>query len=890
MQGLRELARRLRDTFRKQRVEAELDAEVKAHLQLLAEANERRGMPRKEAYEAARREFGGVEQMKESYREQRGLPFVETLVGDLRFAIRVLGRNPGVTALIILTLALGIGANTAIFSVVHFVLLKPLPYPQGERLAVVWSIYGNEGRAPASGPELSELRARSRLFEDFAGIWAQQGALTGEGEPEQVKLGQVTWNFLPLLSAKAQAGRYFAPQEQGSSAPKVIVLSDGLWRRRFGGDPKVVGQAVRLDGVPRTVVGILPAGFRLLFPEGSSVPPEMDAYIPFPTDLATDPADQGYIRVIGRLKEGVTLEQAQAEAEQLAAGLRAMYPTFAEQSLGLQIVALHGDVVQHLRPALLTLFAGVGFVLLIACANVANLLLSVAGERQREITVRAAMGAGRSRLVRQLLTESVLLSCLGGAAALVVAWWGLRWLTLLRPVEMERLGAMELNLVALGFTFGVALLTGIGFGLAPALSGTKIELAGSLKEGGRNSTPVNHRFKRGLIACEVSLGVVLLVGAGLMLRTFSALLRSDPGFVADKVLTFRLSLTAGKYYEPDAAVHFFRELQRDLSEVPGVEKVGVTSHLPFEDSLPNWYSYYWKEGTPKQEQNTVMADYRSIFPGYFPSIGAVLVSGRDFDQIDMTENRGLAIIDEQVAGKMWPDGKAVGKKLNVESRAALSKDFVREDVEVIGVVRHLQYHSLTDPVRGQIYLPYSRAAREHMALTIKTTGNPQELATAIRREVAKLDKDLPVYGMQPMTDYVAKARRATRFVATLAGVMAGLALMLACTGIYGVTSRAVLQRTSEIGVRMALGAQPRQVFRIILRDGMAPVIGGMIAGLVMALLLTPLISGLLFGVRPTDGPTFLMSGALLGLVAALACYLPARRATRVDPIQALRYE
>jgi predicted permease len=881
---VREGIARLLGLFQKRGCEQGLDAEMRAHLEALTEENIRRGMNAEQARHAAHREFGGVEQAKERYRDQRGLPVVETLLADLRFAVRQLGRRPGITALMIVTLALGIGANTAIFSVVHAVLLAPLPYPHSDRLAIVWSVFGKEGRAPASGPEFAKLASDSRLFEEFAGIWVQSGALTGEGEPEQVRLAQVTWNFPSLLAKKPQAGRFFLPQEQGKMAAPVILLSDGLWRRRFGADPRVIGQPVRLNGQPRTIVGVMPDDFRIVFPEGSSVPPEMDAFIPFPSDLAKGAPDQSYIRIVGRLRAGVTLAQAQSEADQIATMLRSSYPDFAEQSLGLNVVPLHGDVVRNLRPALLALLAGVGFLLLIACANVANLLLSLADERRREMTVRAAVGAGRGRILRQLLTESVLLSCLSGAAALLLGWCALKLLLYLRPVELERLGAIGLDFTAMGFTFGIAVAGGLLFGLAPAIASTKINLVESLKNGATILAAGRHS-RNALIVCEVALGIVLVIGAGLMLRTFNALLRSDPGMRAGSVITFHVSVASAKYWESGAAVNFFRTLQKNLAALPGVEAAGLTSHLPFDDTLPNWYSYYWPEGAAKQDQNTVMADHRSVLPGYFSGIGAVFVAGHDFDSFDVAENRAIAIVDDTVARKAWPNGDAVGQRLNVENG-----DFERDTVEVIGVVKHIQYHSLTDQVRGQVYLLYPRAIRQHMAFTIRSSSDPQILVPLLRQEVAKLDKDLPIYNIQSMDDYVAKARRSTRFLVWLAGAMAGIALLLACTGIYGVTSRAVSQRTNEIGVRVALGAQARDIFRVIVREGMAPVAAGVFAGLVLSLLLTPLITSLLFGVRPADFGTFLASSIFLAGVGLLACYFPARRAIRVDPLVALRYE
>jgi putative ABC transport system permease protein len=569
----------------------------------------------------------------------------------------------------------------------------------------------------------------------------------------------------------------------------------------------------------------------------------------------------------------------------LAGQIRAEYKTFADPPLTLQVVPLQGDVVRNIQPALLALFAGAGLVLLIACVNVANLLLVRANERTLEMALRTALGAGRGRLIRQLLTESLLVSCCGAVAALGFGWCALRLVLAMQPKEMERFSAIQMNPPVFAFTFAVAIIAGVLFGLSPALSTRKLDLAVSLKDTRQTATRSGGRQRNLLVISEVALGFVLLIGAGLMLRTFVRLLRVNPGFDATHVLTFRISVASVKYQTGDEAVQFFRKIRENLSRMPGVEAAGVISHLPFDDSLPNWYGFYWREGASKHEQNTTMADFRSSLPGYFKSMGVSFRAGRDFDDHDVAENLHLAIIDDTVAQEAWPGQDPVGKLINIENG-----DFVRDTARVIGVVKHLQYHTLTNQVRGQIYLLYPQAIRAHMAVTLKSSVSTQTLLPLIRQQVAALDKDLPIYRVQPMTDYVESARRQTRFVTLLAAIMGGIALLLACIGIYAVTMYSVLQRMREIGVRTAMGATPRQLFALVLRQSMLPIAIGLLAGFVLSLMLTPFLSSLLIGVRPTDIPTFGAGALILSTAGLIACLLPARRATRIDPMIALRYE
>jgi len=883
--SLRSLASTL---FRRSGLEDELDEEIRSHIQRRADDLERSGLPRAEAERRARIEFGGFQKFKEECREELRGFWLQTVWTDVHFATRMLRSSPGFTAVAVLTLALGIGANTAIFSVVNAVLLRPLPYPNAKRLAMIWSTWGNETRGPASGPELVELRNRSRAFEEIAGIWVTSGTITGTVEPEQVRLALTTANFLPLLAERPQLGRFFAPGEDREGAAPLIILTDGLWRRQFGANPSIVGQTARLNGNNFTIVGVLPRDFKLLFPDSRMA--DVQVFIPFLNDLEAQNRDTAYIRMIGRLRRGVTVAQAQSEAESLALQLRGEAKEYAEQSLHLSVLSLQEDDVRSVQPALVSLFAAVVLVLLVTCANLANLLLSRSGGRRHETALRAAMGAERRRIIRQLLTENIFLGCLGGIAALGIAWVALKWILSLQPEGIYLLMAPKLDVGVLAFTLVLSILTGILFGLAPALSVARGDLVEILKESGKTTTTGKPWLRQLLIVSEVSLGCILLVGTGLMVRTFTSLLRVDLGFHPEKVLTFQLSFPWSRYGTVESVTSFLKELRTDLSAMPGTQSVGGVSHLPLDEGLGNWYSYYWPEGAPVQQQNTVMADHRSTLPGYFRTIGATLLAGREFEDTDDAVHTHVAIVDDTVAEQVWPGQDAVGKKLSVEDSPAGAFQFIREPVVVIGVVKHIQAHSLTDKGRGQIYLPVSLAPRPAFSLAVRTTAPIETFAAYVQRAVKKLDKEMPVSNLRPQMEYVEKARAQTRFVTVLAGALAALALFLASIGIYGVTSYSVAQRKREIAIRMAVGANSADVGRMVLRQSGLPVVAGVLAGLAMAAALTPLLSGLLYGVRPSDPLTYGAISVVLAAVGILACYIPARRATKVDAMIALRCE
>jgi predicted permease len=890
MEWLHRISSFFSNLFRQKRLDSELDGDVDGYLGMLIEEKIGGGLNATEAHRQAMLEMGGVTQVKELTRDARAGSLLVSFLQDLRYALRLLRKKRSFTIFAVLSLCVGIGVNTAIFSVLHAVLLEPLPYEAPQQLAIVWSVFPGEGlsRSPASGPELDELRKRSKLFREFGGIWVGSGALIGEGEPEQIKLGQVTGNFFSVLGAKPSLGRTFFPDEEGGRAP-VVILSDGLWRRRYGADPHIVGRSIRTAGPTLTVVGVMPRNFELIFPTEANVPSDIQAWIPFPFPIEKSPRDLGFIRVIGRLRPNVSISQARSELEGIARDLRAQFHEYSDQQLGLRVVAMQADAVKEVRAPLMALFAGVMLVLLIACANVANLLLALSSDRTREITMRCALGATRLRIIRQLLTESITLGALGGAAGIARAALLLKLLPLLWPDVVPRLQGATLNGPTLLFTLALSVLTGVIFGLTPALGASKVRLIESLKEVGKNFAPGRQRLRRLLVLAEVSVAFVLLTGAGLMLRTLTHLLRVDPGFRSQGVITFAISLPGNRYPDDVKRIEFLRRLEKDLCGLPGVEAAGSISHLPFDD-FPNWYSYYFPEGTPKEQQNTVMADHRSVSPSVFRTLQVPLIAGRLFTETDDAHHPRVVIVDDLLAEKTWPGQDAVGKELNVE--VIENNDFKQEWAEVVGVVKHVRYHSLMRQVRPQVYLPYMQSPRPQlqMSFALRVGGTPESMADAIRHVVANIDKDLPVSKIRALDALVAAGGTRTRFTTLLSGFLAFIAMLLASIGIYGVTSYSVAQATNEIGVRMALGAQRRDILRMVLSQSMLFVFFGVIVGAICSAALAPWLSALLFEVKPLDVFTFALVMTVLLSIGLLACLLPATRASRMDPMAALRYE
>jgi putative ABC transport system permease protein len=891
MSAVRRIRSLLRNLFRRDRVERDLDDEVASALDMLVDEKVAAGLDPREAGRQARLELGGVDQVKEAVREKRAGALLETLWQDVRYAARMLARSPGFSAVAIATLALGIGANTAIYTVLEAVLIAPLPYAEPSRLVMLWTDFreSKQPRVPASGHELLEIRRRSRQLQEVGGIWVGAGSLTGEGEPERVRLALTTWNFLPIFGVPPQLGRTLLPSEEGSSGDRAVVLSDAFWRRRFGADPGVVGRGVRIDGGLVTIVGVMPPGFDVVFAGDASVPPGIEVFTTFGRDLAEYPRDMGWIRMVARLAPGATPASAQAELAGIAERLRAEFAEYATPGLELEAVPLHADAVREVRPALLALFAGVGLVLLIACANVAGLLLVRAARREREIGLRAALGASRGRIARQLVTESVVLSGLGAVLGLLVGRAGLAALLALRPAGLARLDATGLSGSVLVFTLLLAGATGILCGLAPAAAVGRRDLARALQEGGRGASAGRTRAQRILVFGEVALGFLLLAGAGLLVRTFAALSGAEPGFRGDGTLTFQVSLQGGRYPDDASRRRLARDLSARLAALPGVSSVGAASHLPFDD-YPNWYEYYWREGAPEAEKTAAMADHRAVLPGFFASIGAEVTRGRAFTDADEAGHPNVVVVDESLAKRTWGSENPIGKRL--VSTFIHEGSFDLTPAEVVGVVRHVRYRDLGADGRGQIYVPYLQSVRPELAFTLRAAGgtDARSLAGPARREVARLDPDLAVSKVRLLEDYVRQAGAAARFTSVIAAVLAGLALALAAIGIYGLLAYSVAQRSAEIGVRLALGGSPAGIVWLVVRQAVALVAGGVAAGLAGATVLTRSLEKLLYGVGPRDLATLAGAAGVLAAAAALAALLPARRAARVDPMTALRAE
>lgn len=803
---------------------------------------------------------------------------MSSFLQDVRYAFRQLRKSPGFTAVAVLTIALGIGANTTIFSVIESVLLRPLPFGVPDRLVWLNGKMPMTDEAAVSPLDFRDYRASNRTFDQMAamGYEAAPSNLSGD-KPEQVLTTVASANFFECLGIHLLLGRDFVRSDEQVTEPQVAILGYGVWKRNFGGDPKIVGRTIRMDGGTLTIVGVLPSDVPLLS--------EAQIWLPTPMQNRWLNIRGGHsLKAIGRLKPGVALQQSQADLDAIASQLQQQYPD-TNKGWFMRQRPLRDVLVGPVRPALLLMWGAVGLLLLIACVNVANLLLARSISRQREFALRAALGASRVRMVRQALTESLMLSVPGGALGVIAAWSGIHALHALAPLKVPRIDESGINSLVLGFTVGISMLTGIAFGLVPALQSSTTAFNEGLKESGRTSAPTSHkRISSALVIGEIAMSLTLLVSAGLLLKSFWRLIHVSPGFQTDHVVTARLSLPPsayGRYGDPRARVQFWRELEDRVKALPGVEAIGATSELPLSGQHSD--EPFHIPGRVYGPSEFDDAQFRPVTPGYLSAMRIPLISGRWLSEHDDADSARVVVVNQAFVKHFFPDGDVLGKRLQLVGDPQIP----REIVGVVGDVRHI---ALSEPDWPEMYVPYAQYAPATMNIVVRAAANPLNLAAALQAQVGDVDKDITLSAVTSMDNVLEASVARPRFSSELIGIFAALALMLAAIGLYGLMAYSVTQRRNEIGIRMALGATREDILRLVLRRGSALALVGLAIGLITSIAATRLLSSMLFAVSPNDPQTFSAIAFLLAGVALAACYIPACRAAKVNPMVALRYE
>jgi predicted permease len=845
-----------------------------------------RGESRDDARRAVAVEMGGLDQVKEQVREVRAGRLFDETWRDVVYACRGLRRAPGFTAAALSTLALGVAANTAIFSVAQALLIDPLPFRTPDRLVVVWADQRDEGypRAPLSGPEVLDLDQRASQFVNFGAIWSTTAALTGESAPEQLRVGLVTTDFFSVLGASAALGRTFGPGDDSTGPPASILLSGAVWRRRYGGDPDIVGKRVDVNGQPAIVVGVMPVGFRLMMPPDSAIPDDLEAWLPLNRGFVEGPRGQRYLRVVGRMKDGVSLEAARTDVDRIGREISAANAFYGAAGRQFETRAFHDDSTREVRSPLLVLSAGVAILLLIACVNVGSLQVARTAARAREFAVKAALGAGTWRLVRQHLTEALVLGGLGAVLGVAFGYAGLRVLLTLTPASLGRLhlATVSIPVVLISTLTVLAWMTFLAF--APVREALRASASSTL-DGGRRHTAGRGRrtLRHVLTVLQLALSVVLVVIALLLARTVQRTQQMDAGFSADGVLSFRLALRGSSYPDQEAFNAFARRLQESLGSLPGVSSAAAVSHAPY-DHVPNWGGPYLAvEGG--EASTAPQADYRAVTPGAMELLGVRLLDGRLFTEADGPSSALAVIVDERLARRAWPDGSGVGRRLGVDpSVTGIPSDWAT----VVGVVRHVRHRSPVEEVRDQVYFSSRQVIRNPSVYLVRTTANPTVLAPSARQAVRALDPSLPIYDLRPLNDYVVDALALRQFTTVLAALFAVCALLLAAVGVYGLLSYAVTERRREFGVRRSLGARTTDVVGLVLGEAAAVTVTGAMIGLLVGTGGAMWLRREPYGVAPWDPVAIGASVGILAVVAFAACAWPTYQAVRTEPASALR--